>query len=104
MRLIFYRVMVMKKKEQDRAYSDISAKILPRSSKNEIAGIEGGIVKIRVTAPPVEGMANRAVIELISKELKIPKKDIEIISGDKSKNKRIRVYGISDLSFSIVKR
>jgi uncharacterized protein (TIGR00251 family) len=93
-------VMVMKNKEPDRTYTDITAKILPKSSRNEIMGMDVGILKIKVTAPPVEGMANRAVIELVSKELKIPKKDIEIISGDKSKNKRIRVHGISALSFS----
>lgn len=93
----------MKKREPDSAYTDIVARIIPKSSRNEIMGLEGGIVKIKVTAPPVEGMANRAVIELISKELKIPRRDIEIISGDKSKNKRIRVHGASDLSFSKVK-
>ncbi|MBN1905955.1 MAG: DUF167 domain-containing protein [Deltaproteobacteria bacterium] len=93
----------MKKREPDSAYTDIVARIIPKSSRNEIMGLEVGIVKIKVTAPPVEGMANRAVIELISKELKIPRRDIEIISGDKSKNKRIRVHGVSDLSFSKVK-
>lgn len=89
----------MKKREPANTFSDIEAKVVPKSSRNEIVGLEGGIVKIKVTAPPVDGMANRAVIELISKELKIPKKDIEIISGDKSKNKRIRVHGVSSLNF-----
>ncbi|NLD35575.1 MAG: YggU family protein [Desulfatiglans sp.] len=96
--------MVMKKKEPDRTYTDIAAKILPKSSRNEIMGLEEGIVKIKVTAPPVEGMANKAVIELISKELKIPKKDIEIVSGDKSKNKRIRIHGVSCLNFSKINK
>ncbi len=90
----------MKKREPDSTFTDVEARIVPKSSRNEIIGLEGGIVKIKVTAPPVEGMANRAVIELISKKLKVPKKDIEIISGDKSKNKRIRVHGVSRLNFS----
>jgi uncharacterized protein len=89
----------MKKKEADTAFIDIEARIIPKSSRNEIIHLEGGIIKIKVTAPPVDGMANRAVIELISKGLKIPKKDIEIISGEKSKNKKIRIYGVSGLYF-----
>lgn len=93
----------MKKREPDSAYTDIVARIIPKSSRNEIVGMEGGIVKIKVTAPPVDGLANRAVIELFSKELKIPKKDIAIISGEKSKNKKIRIHGVSDLNLQKVK-
>jgi uncharacterized protein len=89
----------MKKKEADTAFIDIEAKIIPKSSRNEIIRLEGGIIKIKVTAPPVDGLANRAVIELISKGLKIPKKDIDIISGEKSKNKKIRIHGVSSLEF-----
>ncbi|NLA74401.1 MAG: YggU family protein [Deltaproteobacteria bacterium] len=89
----------MKKRVPDSTFTDIDARIIPKSSRNEITALEQGIVKIRVTAPPVDGLANRAVIELISKKFKIPKKNIEIISGDKSKNKRIRVHGISCLDF-----
>lgn len=89
----------MKKRESASTFTDIEAKIVPKSSRNEIISLEGGTIKIKVTAAPVDGMANRAVIELISKGLKIPKKDIEIISGDKSKNKRIRVHGVSSLNF-----
>jgi uncharacterized protein len=93
----------MKKREADTSFIDIEARIIPRSSRNEITSLDGGMVKIKVTAPPVDGMANSAVIELISKELKIPRKDIAIISGDKSKNKKIRVHGISHLNFQKVK-
>ena len=91
--------MVMKKKEADIPFIDIEARIIPKSSRNEIISLDGGIVKIKVTAPPVDGLANRAVIELLSKGLKIPKKDISIISGEKSKNKKIRIHGVSELYF-----
>jgi uncharacterized protein len=89
----------MKKRETDIIFIDIEAKICPKSSRNEIITLDRGMVKIKVTAPPVDGMANKAVIELISKELKVPKKDIAIISGDKSKNKKIRIHGVSNFDF-----
>jgi uncharacterized protein len=89
----------MEKKEADTTFIDIEAKIIPKSSRNEIISLDGGMVRIKVTAPPVDGLANRAVIGLLSKELKIPKKDIAIISGNKSKNKKIRIHGVSDLNF-----
>jgi uncharacterized protein (TIGR00251 family) len=92
----------MKKRDAGVTFFDFEAKIIPKSSRNEIITLDGGIIKIKVTAPPVDGMANRAVIELISKELKIPRKDIAIISGDKSKNKKIRVHGVSHLDFQKV--
>ena len=92
----------MKKRVAERTFIDMEAKVIPKSSRNEISTLDGGIIKIRITAPPVDGMANRAVIELISKELKIPKKDIVILSGDKSKNKKIRVHGIAHLNFNKV--
>ena len=85
----------MKNKQTDKIYIEVETKIIPKSSRNEIVGREGEAVKIKVTAPPVDGKANKAVIELLSKQLNISKKDIQIISGEKSRNKRIRVYGLS---------
>ena len=90
----------MKKKETDRVYTEIETKIIPRASRNEIVGIEDGVARIRVTSPPVDGKANKAVTELLSKQLDVPKKDILIVSGEKSRNKKIRVYGktLSEIS------
>lgn len=88
----------MKKKEIESIYTEIDARIIPKSSRNEIIG--GDIIKIKVTSPPVDGKANKAVVELLSKQFKVPKKDIQIVSGEKSRNKRIRIYGISRSEFS----
>ena len=90
----------MKKKETVSIYTEIEARIIPRASRNEIVGIEDGVARIRVTSPPVDGKANKAVIELLSKQLDVPKKDIRIVSGEKSRNKKIRVYGktLSEIS------
>ncbi len=85
----------MKKKETDSVYIEIETRIIPRASRNEIVGIEDGVARIRVTSPPVDGKANKAVSELLSKQLDVPKKNIRIVSGEKSRNKRIRIKGIS---------
>ena len=79
----------------DRIKSDIKVKLLPRSSMNKILGREGDHFKVKVTAPPVEGKANEALITLLSKKLGIPKGRIEIVSGKSSRMKSIRVEGLS---------
>jgi uncharacterized protein (TIGR00251 family) len=62
---------------------------------NKILGREGDHFKAKVTAPPVEGKANEALITLLSKKLGIPKGRIEIVSGKNSRMKLIRVEGLS---------
>ncbi|HOX61073.1 MAG TPA: DUF167 domain-containing protein [Candidatus Magasanikbacteria bacterium] len=66
----------------------LKIKITPRASRNEIVGqLPDGTLRIRVTAPPVDGEANEKLIELLSEEYKIPKRQIRIISGATTKNK-----------------
>ncbi len=72
----------------------IVLRVQPRSSKNQIDGVYGGVLKIRLTAPPVEGEANRATIELLSKMLGIKKSSLSIESGLRSRGKRVRVGDI----------
>ncbi len=67
----------------------------PHASKAEIAGIAGGLLKVKVTAPPVEGAANTACILLLSKKLGLKKSRMDIIAGDKGRKKTIRVRDIS---------
>ena len=50
---------------------------------------------VKVTAPPVDSAANAAVIELLAKNLKVPKRDIAIVGGEASRNKRVRVAGLA---------
>jgi uncharacterized protein len=63
--------------------------IQPRSSKNMVAGPHGDALKIKLTAPPVDGAANKMCIEYIAKWVRIPKSSIEIISGHASRTKRV---------------
>jgi uncharacterized protein (TIGR00251 family) len=76
--------------------SAIKIKLLPRSSRNQFLGKEGDVYRISVTDPPVDGKANRALISFLSKKLEVPKGNIEIISGKRSRIKRIRVHGLSE--------
>ena len=63
-------------------------RISPNSAKNQIT-FDGEIIKIKVTAQPIEGKANKAVIEYLSKQIKVPKTSIEIVKGDTSKEKTL---------------
>lgn len=65
--------------------------VQPRSSKNMITGVHGDAMKIKLTAPPVDGAANKACIRFLSKCLDIPKSRIEIISGQTNRTKRVLV-------------
>ena len=66
----------------------LTVRIVPNSSKNEIVKTENGI-KIKITAQPVDGKANKALIEFLSKKIKIPKSAIEIVRGETSKEKTL---------------
>jgi uncharacterized protein (TIGR00251 family) len=65
----------------------------PRSSRNEIIGPYRDGIKIKVTAPPVEGKANEALIKILAKEFKITASSIEILKGHNSREKIIRIGG-----------
>jgi uncharacterized protein (TIGR00251 family) len=76
-------------------HAHIRVKVLPRSATNQIIGQEGDVFKVKLTSPPVEGKANKALIELLAKRLRIGKGKIEIISGTRSRLKSVRISGLS---------
>ena len=65
--------------------------VQPRASKNEIVGLQKNELKIRLTSPPVEGAANELCRQFFSKQLKLPKSAFTIISGEKSRHKRLLI-------------
>jgi uncharacterized protein (TIGR00251 family) len=69
--------------------------VQPRGSRNEIAGLQGDALKIKLTAPPVEGAANKLCVEFLAKALKVRKSDVEIIHGQKSRSKKVLVRSIT---------
>jgi uncharacterized protein (TIGR00251 family) len=72
-----------------------AVKVHPRAKKNAIAGELGAALKLSLTSPPVEGRANEACIEFFAKLLKVPRSSVTIASGQGSRNKVIRVAGLS---------
>lgn len=77
----------------------IKVKIVPGSSKNKIIGAYNDALKISIAAPPVEGKANKKCIAYLAKYFDVAKSKIEIISGQTSKNKLIKIYDISPKKF-----
>ncbi len=73
----------------------ISVRIQPGASKNEVAGENSGVWRIRVAAPPREGKANRELIEFLSDKLDISKSRISIIRGESARDKVISISGLS---------
>jgi uncharacterized protein len=73
----------------------LTVKIHPRARKDAIAGEIGDALKVSLTAPPVEGRANAACIDFLAKLLKVPRSSVTIASGQTSRNKVIRVVGLS---------
>ena len=66
----------------------------PGAKKTEVKGVHGDRLKIRLAAPPLEGRANEALIAWLSKTLGIPTHQIELISGDTGRQKRVRILGL----------
>ena len=71
-----------------------SIRIQPRASKNESARMENGGLKIRLTAPPVDGAANEALVRFLADTLAIARSQVEIVSGHTSRDKIIRISGV----------
>lgn len=77
--LLFYTPMIL------------NIKVLPRSSKNELLKLEDGTYKLKLTAAPVDGEANEALIKFLSKEFGVSKSQIRILKGETSKNKVVEI-------------
>jgi uncharacterized protein (TIGR00251 family) len=65
--------------------------VQPRASKNEVCGVQDTALKIRLTSPPVDGAANKLCREFLSELLDVPKSAVEIIAGETSRHKRVRI-------------
>jgi uncharacterized protein len=72
-----------------------AVKVHPRARKNAITGVVGDALKLALTAPPVDGKANQAVIEFFADLFAIPRSSVTIASGETSRNKIVRISGLS---------
>jgi uncharacterized protein len=72
-----------------------AVRVQPRASKDEIAGEIAGALKVRLQAPALEGRANEALIEFLATLLKTPKSAVRILSGERSRIKRVEIRGVT---------
>jgi uncharacterized protein (TIGR00251 family) len=74
---------------------EFTVRVIPRASRSEIVGELEGAVKVRLTSPPVDGAANAELIRMLAKTLRLSRSNVEIISGETTKTKRIRITGVT---------
>ncbi len=73
----------------------LTVRIQPRASRNEVAALEDGGIRVRLTAPPVDGAANEALVRFLAGLLGVPRRDVEILSGQRARTKIVRISGMS---------
>ena len=81
-------------KKQSDVGATLAVRIQPRASKNGVSRMEDGSLKIRLTAPPVDGAANEALVKFLSDALSVTRSQVEIVSGHTGRQKIIRISGI----------
>jgi uncharacterized protein (TIGR00251 family) len=74
---------------------ELTVRVIPRARKTEISGERDGALVVRVAAPPVEGAANDALVEFFSAALRVPRRAIQILSGERGRQKRIAIAGVT---------
>jgi uncharacterized protein len=72
-----------------------AVRVQPRASRSEIAGVHGDAMKIRLSAPPVDGAANDALVELVADALGVGRRAVRIVSGETSRSKVVEVEGVT---------
>jgi uncharacterized protein (TIGR00251 family) len=78
------------------AYAMIDVRVVPRAGRSGVAGRRGDALLVRLNASPVDGAANAELIEVLAEALGVPKRAVSIVSGERSRQKRIRIDGVTD--------
>jgi uncharacterized protein (TIGR00251 family) len=73
----------------------LEVQVQPRSSRNQVVGEQDGRLKIKLTAPPVEGEANQALINFLAHLLELPRRNIKLLKGESSRHKLIEISGLN---------
>jgi len=72
----------------------LNVRVIPRAKRSEVAGVRGEAWLVRLQAPPVDGAANEELVVVLAKILGVPRRDVTILSGERSREKRVRVAGL----------
>jgi uncharacterized protein len=78
----------------------IDVRVIPRAGKSGIAGMRGDALLVRLHAAPVDGAANAELIEVLAEALGVPKRAVSIASGERSRQKRVRIEGVTNEKLS----
>jgi uncharacterized protein (TIGR00251 family) len=76
------------------AHALLEVRVIPRAGRSGIAGVRDGALLVKLAAAPVDGAANAELIAVLAEALGLPKRSVEIVSGERSRSKRVRVAGI----------
>ena len=74
-------------------------RVVPRASNSEISGELDGALKVRISAPPVDGAANAELVKVLSKNFKVSKSEVEIVAGHASKTKQVKITNLTAEKF-----
>jgi uncharacterized protein (TIGR00251 family) len=74
---------------------ELNVRVIPRARKTEISGERDGALVVRIAAPPVDGAANEALIEFFSDALRVPRRAVQIVSGERGRQKRLAIAGVT---------
>lgn len=77
-------------------HATIDVRVIPRAGKSGIAGMRAGALLVRLNAAPVDGAANAELIEVLSDVFDVPKRAVSIVSGERNRQKRVRIEGLTD--------
>lgn len=72
----------------------IEVRVTPRASRDEVVGIRGGVLAVRVSAPPVDDAANRALVKLLAKRAGVPRSRVRIVRGERGRRKLVAIEGV----------
>ena len=75
---------------------DVLVRVQPRASRNVVTGWRDGVLHVKLSAPPVEGAANAACRDFLAEWLGVKRSQVELVSGEKSREKRFRISGLTD--------
>jgi uncharacterized protein (TIGR00251 family) len=80
----------------------VALHVQPRSSRNQIVGLQGDNLKVKLTSPPVDGAANKCCCDFLAKTFGLAKRDVSLVGGDKSRQKRVLLDGLDLAEVSVV--
>ena len=75
---------------------EVAVRVIPRAAKTACSGVRDGALVVRVAAPPVEGAANDALIAFLSEALRVPRRAVQILSGERGRRKRVAIAGVTE--------